>query len=168
MKENLPSLAQILIVARLIGKREFVLSRNGTKKFYNKIRQYQELSQLEKSDDVNYGSRIGKSAEILCKLAGTSQIVKIAIEILHHLLKMLFAIYNVDPVHIDDKKTTTEAFSLYSTTNKIRERILQMPQLFFVKRDLTGSMGLLRHFSTDMINTIIDELTKYRLLRQGR
>ncbi|CAF1208637.1 unnamed protein product [Rotaria sordida] len=85
MKENLPSLAQILIVARLIGKREFVLSRNGTKKFYNKIRQYQELSQLEKSDDVNYGSRIGKSAEILCKLAGTSQIVKIAIEILQYL-----------------------------------------------------------------------------------
>ena len=82
IKQNLPSLAQILIVARLIGRHEFVLSRNGTKKFYNKIRQYQELSQLEKSDDVNYGSRMGKSAEILCKLVGISEIVKIAMEIL--------------------------------------------------------------------------------------
>ncbi|CAF5158724.1 unnamed protein product, partial [Rotaria magnacalcarata] len=65
IKRNLPSLSQILIVCHLLGKREFVLSRNGTKKFYNNVRQYQELSQIEKSDDVNYGSRMGKSAEIL-------------------------------------------------------------------------------------------------------
>ncbi|CAF3932869.1 unnamed protein product [Rotaria sp. Silwood1] len=220
IKENLPSLTQILIVARLIGKREFVLSRNGTKKFYNKIHQYQELSQREKSDDVNYGSRLGKSAEILCKLAGISEIVKIALEILKilqdqnqlkyddtsfsfirnatqvienkyssqtmvleiqssschltgylfcsHLIKMLFEIYNIEPVLLNDKKTAIETISLHSTTNKIRERILQIPHLFFLKRDLTGSMGLLRHFSTDMVNTIIDEFTKYQLLRQGR
>ncbi|CAF4938783.1 unnamed protein product [Rotaria sp. Silwood1] len=219
IKENLPRLTQILIVARLIGKREFVLSRNGTKKFYNKIHQYQELSQREKSDDVNYGSRLGKSAEILCKLAGISEIVKIALEILKilqdqnqlkyddtsfsfirnatqvienkyssqtmvleiqssschltgylfcsHLIKMLFAIYNIEPVLLNDKKTAIETISLHSTTNKIRECILQIPHLFFLKRDLTGSIGLLRHFSTDMVNTIIDEFIKYQLLRQG-
>ncbi|CAF4709135.1 unnamed protein product [Rotaria sp. Silwood1] len=168
IKENLPRLTQILIVARLIGKREFVLSRNGTKKFYNKIHQYQELSQREKSDDVNYGSRLGKSAEILCKLAGISEIVKIALEILKilqdqnqlkyddtsfsfirnatqvienkyssqtmvleiqssschltgylfcsHLIKMLFAIYNIEPVLLNDKKTAIETISPFITT----------------------------------------------------
>ncbi len=80
--QNLPSLSQILIVARLIGKRELILSRDGTKKIYNKVRQYQELSQINKPDDVNYGSRMGKAAEILCKLAAISQIVKISMEIL--------------------------------------------------------------------------------------
>ncbi|CAF2876653.1 unnamed protein product, partial [Rotaria sp. Silwood2] len=80
---------------------------------------------------------------------------------------MLFALYNVEPVVPNDKKPTIETISLHSTTNKIRERIFQMPQLFFLKRDLTGSMGLLRHFSTDMVNIIIDELIKYQLLRQG-
>ncbi|CAF2088574.1 unnamed protein product [Rotaria magnacalcarata] len=80
--KNLPSLSQILIVSQLLGKREFILSRNGTKKFYSKVRQYQELSQLEKQDDVNYGSRMGKSAEILCKLAAIAQNLKISIEIL--------------------------------------------------------------------------------------
>ena len=43
-----------------------------------------------------------------------------------------------------------------------------MPQLFFLKRNLTGSMDLLRHFSTNMVNTIIEELTKYQLIPQGR
>jgi hypothetical protein len=80
--QNLPSLTQILIVSRLIGRRQFILSRNGTKKFHNKVRQFQELSQIDKSDDINYGSRIGKAAEILCKLAAISEIVKISIEIL--------------------------------------------------------------------------------------
>ncbi|CAF4275616.1 unnamed protein product [Rotaria magnacalcarata] len=80
--KNLPSLSQILIVSQLLGKREFILSRNGTKKFYSKVRQYQELSQLEKQDDVNYGSRMGKSAEILCKLAAIPQNLKISFEIL--------------------------------------------------------------------------------------
>ena len=82
INQNLPSLSQILIVSRLIGKREFILSRNGTKKFYNKVRQYQELSQIDKIDDVNYGSRMAKAAEILCKLAGISEMLKISMEIL--------------------------------------------------------------------------------------
>jgi hypothetical protein len=82
INQNLPSLSQILIVSRLIGKREFILSQNGTKKFYNKVRQYQELSQIDKIDDVNYGSRMAKAAEILCKLAGISEMLKISIEIL--------------------------------------------------------------------------------------
>jgi hypothetical protein len=82
IQQNLPSFSQILIICRLLGKHEFVLSRNGTKKFFNKIRQYQELSQVEKIDDVNYGSRMGKSAEILCKLAGICEIINIAMEIL--------------------------------------------------------------------------------------
>ena len=82
INQNLPSLSQILIVSRLIGKREFILSRNGTKKIYNKVRQYQELSQIDKIDDVNYGSRMAKAAEILCKLAGISEMLKISMEIL--------------------------------------------------------------------------------------
>ena len=82
MKQNQPSFTQILIVCRLLGTREFILSRNGNKKFYQKVRQYQELSEYENTTDVNYGARMGKSAEILCKLAGITQILKIAIEIL--------------------------------------------------------------------------------------
>jgi hypothetical protein len=82
IKKNLPSLAQILIVSRLLGKREYILSRTGTKKFYNKVRQFQELSQYEKLGDINYGSRMGKSAEILCKVAAICEIVKISIKIL--------------------------------------------------------------------------------------
>jgi hypothetical protein len=82
IKQNQPSLTQILIVCRLLGKREFILSRTGTKKFHDKIRQYQELSQHENPNDVNYGARMGKSAEILSKLAAIVQILKIAIEIL--------------------------------------------------------------------------------------
>ncbi|CAF4053549.1 unnamed protein product [Rotaria magnacalcarata] len=219
IKRNLPSLSQILIVCHLLGKREFVLSRNGTKKFYNKVRQYQELSQIEKSDDVNYGSRMGKSAEILCKLAAISQIIKISIEILTllqeqnklqyddttfsfirnvtqiiqhkypstntvlqvqssscrlagnllctHLLKMLLAIYNIEPILPNDKTLQIESISIHSTTNKIRKHIFNMPQLFFLKRDLTGSMGLLRHFPLDIVNTVMDELINYQLIRQG-
>ncbi|CAF1677681.1 unnamed protein product [Rotaria magnacalcarata] len=219
IKRNLPSLSQILIVCHLLGKREFVLSRNATKKFYNKVRQYQELSQIEKSDDVNYGSRMGKSAEILCKLAAISQIIKISIEILTllqeqnklqyddttfsfirnvtqiiqhkypstntvlqvqssscrlagnllctHLLKMLLAIYNIEPILPNDKTLQIESISIHSTTNKIRKHIFNMPQLFFLKRDLTGSMGLLRHFPLDIVNTVMDELINYQLIRQG-
>jgi len=57
---------------------------------------------------------------------------------------------------------------VHTTLNKIRERILKMPDLFFLKRDLTGSMGLLRHFQTDIVNTVLDELVNYEFLRQGR
>lgn len=79
---NLPTLCQILIISRVIGKRIFVLSRNGTKKFYNKIRQYQELSQIEKPNDIIYGSRMGKSAEISCKLVAICQILETSTDIL--------------------------------------------------------------------------------------
>ncbi|CAF2942055.1 unnamed protein product [Rotaria sp. Silwood2] len=206
--ENLPSLSQILIVARLLGKREFILCRNGTKKFFNKVRQYRELSQFDKSNDVNFGSRMGKAAEILCKLAAIAEILRIAIEILQilraqnqlhyddtslvfirnatslierkysssnivleihssscriagqlvcsHLVKMLFALYNIEPNDL-----------VHSTVPTIRQRIIQMPQLFFLKRELTGSMGLLRHFPTDLVNTVIDELVNYQLIRRG-
>lgn len=54
-----------------------------------------------------------------------------------------------------------------STILKIRQHILQIPQLFYLKRDLTGSMGLLRHFPTDLVNRVIDELINYQLVRQG-
>jgi hypothetical protein len=80
--QRLPSLTQIFIVARLIGNRVFHLSRIGTKKYHDKVRQYQELSHVEKPNDINYGSRMGKGAEILCKLAAISEIVKIILEIL--------------------------------------------------------------------------------------
>lgn len=82
IQKRYPSLSQILMVCQLIGKRKFVLSRNGTKRFYNKVRQYQELSQIEKHDDINFGSRMGKSAEIICKLAAISQILKISLDVL--------------------------------------------------------------------------------------
>jgi hypothetical protein len=52
--------------------------------------------------------------------------------------------------------------------NTIQERIFQMPQLFFLKRDLTGPMGLLRHFPTDIVNTALDELAEIELIREGR
>ncbi len=62
-----------------------------------------------------------------------------------------------------------KTFNLVHTTlNKIRERILQIPDLFFLKRDLTGSMGLLRHYQTDIVNTVLDEFINYEFLRQGR
>lgn len=76
------NLAQILIIAHIFGKRNYRLKRNGTKKFLNKVRQMQELSQLDKIGDVNYGSRMGKGAEILCKLSALAQILKISQEIL--------------------------------------------------------------------------------------
>ena len=82
IKQNQPSLTQILIVCRLLGKREFILSRIGTKKFHDKVRQFQELSEQDNSNDVNYGARMGKSAEILCKLSAIVQVLKISIEIL--------------------------------------------------------------------------------------
>jgi hypothetical protein len=43
-----------------------------------------------------------------------------------------------------------------------------MEQLYFLKRDLTGPMGLLRHFPTDLVNTVLNELLQYELIRQGR
>lgn len=76
------TLAQILIIARLLDKRRFCLSRNGTKKFLNKVRQMQELSQVAKIGDVNYGSRMGKGAEILCKLSALAQMLKISQDML--------------------------------------------------------------------------------------
>ncbi|CAF3129255.1 unnamed protein product [Rotaria sp. Silwood2] len=42
-----------------------------------------------------------------------------------------------------------------------------MPQLIFLKRDLTGPMGLLRHFPTDLVNSALNELANYELIRQG-
>ena len=99
---------------------------------------------------------------------------------------MLFAIYiYVEPVLANDESITIESISskkihicsqlilgkidlVHSTANKIRERIFLMPQLIFLKRDLTGTMGLLRHFPVDMVNTMLDELTKYEFIRQGR
>ncbi|CAF1686737.1 unnamed protein product, partial [Adineta ricciae] len=197
--QNLPSLCQILIVVRLFEKRKFVLSRNGTKKFYNKVRQYQELSQMEKPDDVNYGSRMGKSAEILCKLVAIYQILKISMDVLKtlqdenqlisgdlnfnfirnvtqiietkykstnaiiqidssscrlagtllcsHLLKTLFALYNTDPlITSEEQSTRSQSISIHTNMNTIRERIFRFPQLFFLKSDLTGNMGLLRHY----------------------
>ena len=82
INQTLPSLSQILIVSFLLEKREFILSRNSTKKFHNKIHQYQKLSQTEKLDYANYDSRIGKVAAIVCKLAAISEILRRSIEIL--------------------------------------------------------------------------------------
>ncbi|CAF1253382.1 unnamed protein product [Adineta ricciae] len=218
--QNLPSLCQILIVVRLFEKRKFVLSRNGTKKFYNKVRQYQELSQMEKPDDVNYGSRMGKSAEILRKLVAICQILKISMDVLKtlqdenqlisgdlsfnfirnvtqiietkyksanaiiqidssscrlagtllcsHLLKTLFALYNTDPlITSEEQSTRSQSISIHTNMNTIRERIFRFPQLFFLKSDLTGNMGLLRHYPSEMVNTVLKELVSYELLRQG-
>lgn len=75
-------LSQILIICKLLGERHFRLHRIGTKKFLNKVRQMQELSQVVKIGDINYGSRMGKGAEILCKIAASAQMLKIALNIL--------------------------------------------------------------------------------------
>jgi len=72
----------------------------------------------------------------------------------------VYTILNIQPLKKIDL--------VHSTMNTIRERIFQMSQLFFLKRDLTGSMGLLRHFPTDMVNSVIEELTNCQLIRQGR
>ena len=76
------TLSQILIICKLLGERRFRLHRSGTKKFLNKVRQMQELSQVVKIGDINYGSRMGKGAEILCKIAALAQMLKIALNIL--------------------------------------------------------------------------------------
>ncbi|CAF4582486.1 unnamed protein product, partial [Rotaria magnacalcarata] len=80
---------------------------------------------------------------------------------------MLLAIYNIEPILPNDKTLQIESISIHSTTNKIRKHIFNMQQLFFLKRDLTGSMGLLRHFPLDIVNTVMDELINYQLIRQG-
>ncbi|CAF1510706.1 unnamed protein product, partial [Rotaria sp. Silwood1] len=95
-----------------------------------------------------------------CRLAG--------ILFCNVLRKMFFALYNVEPVLESEKTPIIESMSLHSTTKQIRKIILNMPQLFFKKRDLTGPMGLLRHHATDMVNIVIDELIEYQLIRQGR
>ncbi|CAF3275618.1 unnamed protein product [Rotaria sp. Silwood2] len=46
------------------------------------ICQYQELSQIDKPNDLNYGSRMGKAAEILCNLTAICEIIRISIEVL--------------------------------------------------------------------------------------
>lgn len=89
MNEKIPKInhviqrfTQILIIAHMLGKKDFILSRYGTKKFLTKVRQFQELSQLDKMNDIDYSSRMGKCAEILCKLAALAQILNISIKIL--------------------------------------------------------------------------------------
>ncbi|CAF2102840.1 unnamed protein product [Rotaria magnacalcarata] len=217
--QHLPSLSQIFIVSSLIGKSIFHLSRTGTKKFYIKVRQYQELSQIDKPDDINYGSRMGKSAEILCKFAAIAELINITLDILKilrgqnqlehndtslifirnityiienkypsanmileikspscrlagqllcsHLFKMLFAFYNVNPILCNLETNMNPTTSIQSTINNIQQRIIQMPQLIFLKRDLTGPMGLLRHFPTDLVNSVLTELVNCELIRQG-
>ncbi|CAF4916752.1 unnamed protein product, partial [Rotaria magnacalcarata] len=217
--QHLPSLSQIFIVSSLIGKSIFHLSRTGTKKFYIKVRQYQELSQIDKPDDINYGSRMGKSAEILCKFAAIAELINITLDTLKilrgqnqlehndtslifirnityiienkypsanmileikspscrlagqllcsHLFKMLFAFYNVNPILCNLETNMNPTTSIQSTINNIQQRIIQMPQLIFLKRDLTGPMGLLRHFPTDLVNSVLTELVNCELIRQG-
>ncbi|CAF1924247.1 unnamed protein product [Rotaria magnacalcarata] len=219
MNQNQPSLTQILIVCRLLGDRIFTLSRHGTKKFNNKIRQYQELAQHDDSDDINYASRIGKAAEILCKIAGISQIVKISLEILqilkdqnqllyddtslnfirnttqlienkypsanlvleiqssstrlagylfcNYLRKMFIELYNTSPLLPNELSTRNQILPIQTSLNTIREYIFEINQLFFLKRDLTGPMGVLRRFPTDLVNTALDELINYEFIRKG-
>ena len=59
-------------------------------------------------------------------------------------------------------------FQVSSTSKTIRQRILNQPKLFFLKRDLTGPMGLVRHFPSESVNLVLDELINYELIRQGR
>ncbi|CAF4122533.1 unnamed protein product [Adineta steineri] len=81
---------------------------------------------------------------------------------------MLFAFYNVNPVVYNQETNINQMTSTQSTINTIRQRIIQMPQLIFLKRDLTEPMGLLRHFPTDLVNSVLNELSSYELSRQGR
>ncbi|CAF0723704.1 unnamed protein product [Adineta steineri] len=118
--QHLPSLTQILIVSYVIGKRMFHLSRTGTKKFYNKVRQYQELSEIDKPNDINFGSRMGKSAEILCKFAAIAELMKIVLEILKSLRLQNQLDYN--GTSIDFIRNVTNIIqNKYPTTNIILE-----------------------------------------------
>lgn len=74
--------SQILIISYMLQSQRFVRSRYGTKTFLYKVRQFQELSQLDKMNDINYSSRMGKSAEILCKLGALAQILNISVKVL--------------------------------------------------------------------------------------
>lgn len=42
-----------------------------------------------------------------------------------------------------------------------------MTQLFFLKRDLTGPNGTVRHYRVDLINNVIEELIQHQLLHHG-
>ena len=55
-----------------------------------------------------------------------------------------------------------------SHPKKIRDEIIRLPHLFFLRRDLIGTNGALRHFKIDIVNMVLDELIKYELIRQGR
>ena len=97
---------------------------------------------------------------------------------------MLFALYNVEPVIQIQKTTTIDTVSnmnnynieflvrlkkyliVHSTITSIQQRIFRMSQLFFIKRDLTRFIGLLRHYPTDTVNNVLDELINYELIRQ--
>lgn len=60
------------------------------------------------------------------------------------------------------------SISVQTTLNTIREHIFTISQLFFLKRDLTGPMGVLRRFPTDIVNIALDELINYGFIKKGR
>ncbi|CAF4680863.1 unnamed protein product, partial [Rotaria sp. Silwood2] len=68
-----------------------------------------------------------------CRLAGQL--------LCSHLLKMLFAFYNVNPV-LSNQETN-------------------------MNPTISRPMGLLRHFPTDLVNSALNELANYELIRQG-
>ncbi|CAF4611363.1 unnamed protein product, partial [Rotaria sp. Silwood2] len=48
-----------------------------------------------------------------------------------HLIKMLFALYNIEYIRHNLNKSTFDSLSIRSTITTIRQHIIQMPQLFF-------------------------------------
>ena len=76
--------------------------------------------------------------------------------------------WNFNHVGLFRQLTLTYFLSVSSASKTIRERILQKPELFFLKRDLTGPSGSVRHFSTESVDLVLDELINYELIRRGR
>lgn len=111
-----------------------------------------------------------------CRLAGQLMCT--------YLMKMLFLLYNVESSTEEQEQSMMDVqsseyifeiinqkmnlFQVSSASRTIRQRILNQPKLFFLKRDLTGPMGLVRHFPSESVNLVLDELISYELIRQGR
>lgn len=160
-----------LSINRILQEEKLLISGDLSFNFIRSVTQIIET----KYKSANTVIEIDSSS---CRLAGTL--------LCSHLLKTLFALYNTEPLIGSEEQSTKNQsvpsmlifvsilYSLvycllvHTSMNTIRERIIRFPQLFFLKRDLTGNMGMLRHFPSEMVNTVLKELISYELLRQGR
>ncbi|CAF5058959.1 unnamed protein product, partial [Rotaria magnacalcarata] len=57
---------------------------------------------------------------------------------------MFIELYNTSPLLPNELSTRNQILPIQTSLNTIREYIFEINQLFFLKRDLTGPMGVLR------------------------